>query len=289
VIPFRKMQGIGNDFVMIDAVRHPIPGERLPDLAVHLCDRRLGVGGDGLILILPGSKAPHRMRMFNPDGSESEMCGNGVRCFARMLRDLGYVESEVCRVETEAGVLELRFVGDDVRVAMGPARMLRGEIGMAGPADAQFVEEPVAEDLPLLGTAVSMGNPHLVIFVDDVASVPLALLGPRLERSPLFPSRVNVHFAQVMGRGRIIQRTWERGAGATLACGTGACATAVAACRTGRTDTRVEVRLPGGILHIEVDPDGEVWMTGAAELVFEGVWPLPTPAASGDEPESTRN
>ncbi len=270
MIPFSKMQGIGNDFVMLDALRDAISMEDLPDLARRINDRRLGVGGDGLIIGEKGQSAPFRMRMFNPDGSESEMCGNGVRCFARLLRDHGHIEGEQMEVETGAGVLGLRLVESGVRVDMGLARLTRGEIGMMDRAGETFVEQPIGEGLR--GTAVSMGNPHLVTFIDDAEAVDLLDVGPRLERHELFPQRTNVHFVQVLDRATLIQRTWERGAGATLACGTGACASAVAAVLTQRAERDVEVRLPGGTLRIEYDEDGRVWMTGPAETVFEGRW-----------------
>lgn len=271
MIPFTKMQGIGNDFVMIDALRETALPDDLPAFARMVCDRRFGIGGDGLILLEKGDEAPFRQRMFNPDGSESEMCGNGIRCFARLLVDHGHVTDEApIPVETGAGLLQVEVLPDRrVRVDMGIARLRRGAIGMAGGSETQgFIEQEVGYGLR--GTAVSMGNPHLVIFVDDVAKVDLETLGPELERHPLFPQRTNVHFVQVVDRTHLIQRTWERGAGVTLACGTGACASVVAAVITDRTERKVENRLPGGPLEIEVAPEGRVMMTGAAETVFEG-------------------
>ncbi|HSI73292.1 MAG TPA: diaminopimelate epimerase [Fimbriimonas sp.] len=280
MIAFTKMQGIGNDFVMVDLISSPLPSEGegsgvragLPELAKKVNDRRFGIGGDGLILLEKGEQAPFKMRMFNPDGSESEMCGNGIRCFAVLLKDHGHIDSDTVDVETGAGVLKLNLVGEDsVRVDMGPARLTRGEIPMMGTADEQFVEQPVGEGF--MGTAVSMGNPHLVIFVNDVSKIDLELLGPRFENDALFPRRTNVHFVQVVDRATLIQRTWERGAGATLACGTGACSVGVAGFLTGRTDRSVEVRLPGGSLHIEYLEDGRVLMTGPAKTVFTGELP----------------
>lgn len=268
------MHGLGNDFVMVEALTRHVDEATLPALARRLNDRRFGIGGDGLILAVPGEKAALRMRMFNPDGSESEMCGNGVRCFARFVRDLGLVEEDSLVVETGAGLLRLWSLPDgQVRVDMGPARLSRSEIGMTGKPTDEFLERPVAmpgAELP--GTATSMGNPHLTLFVEDVAAVPLEAWGPLLERHPEFPARVNVHFVQVLNRGQLRQRTWERGAGATLACGTGACASAVAAFRTGRADRDTVVTLPGGDLRIEYAEDGTVFMTGPAERVFSGTW-----------------
>ncbi len=271
-LPFVKMQGIGNDFVMLDGLREPLPETDLPALARRANDRRLGVGGDGLILVERGETAPYRMRMFNPDGSESEMCGNGVRCFARLLKDRGYLESDVARVETGAGVLELTLLPEGrVRVDMGVAELDPARIGMAGVSGGRFVDAPFGA---YRATAVSMGNPHAVIFVPDAAAVDLETVGPELERSPLFPRRVNVHFVQVLSRAELVQRTWERGAGITLACGTGACACAVAAFETGRAGRDVLVHLPGGDLAIAYGEDGRVLMTGPAETVFTGTLTL---------------
>jgi diaminopimelate epimerase len=265
---FTKMQGIGNDFVMVDSIAEPLDAD-LPTLARRVNDRRFGVGGDGLILMERGVLAPFRMRMFNPDGSPSEMCGNGIRCFAVMLKDHGHLTASSTDVETGAGILNVELLdGGSVKVDMGMARLTRGDIGMAGPKDEQFVDQPVGRGFK--GTAVGMGNPHLVIFVDDVASVELEYLGREFEKHELFPNRTNTHFVQVVDRSHVIQRTWERGAGATLACGTGACAVAVAGFLTGRTERSVESKLPGGSLHLEYQEDGRVLMTGPAETVFEG-------------------
>jgi diaminopimelate epimerase len=212
--------------------------------------------------------------MWNPDGSESEMCGNGVRCFALFAIAEGLTEGPTIPVMTGAGPLVLTVLeGGRVKVDMGQARLARGEIGMTGPPDATFVDEPIEASFgPVRGTAVSMGNPHLVLFVKDVASVPLQDWGTELERHPLFPRRTNVHFVQVKDHGHIVQRTWERGAGATLACGTGACASAVAAFLNGHTGREVVVSLPGGDLEIVYQDDGRVFMTGPAVAVYSGVW-----------------
>jgi diaminopimelate epimerase len=245
----------------------------LAELARQVCDRKFGVGADGLILAERGSSAPFAMRMFNPDGSESEMCGNGVRCFALFLRDNGLTEAATIPVETGAGLLTLDVAEDGrVRVDMGPARLTRGEIGMTGPAGERFVAQPVA-GTDRVGTAVSMGNPHLVVFVPDVEAVDLEREGRALEHHGLFPNRVNVHFVQVVSRTHLRQRTWERGAGATLACGTGACAVAVAGFLNGLSERAVTVSLPGGDLSVEYCEDGRVLMTGPAETVFVGEWP----------------
>lgn len=254
--------------MVLDAVRDPEIPPDLSAVAVTVCDRHTGVGSDGLVVLQRGEQAPFRMRMFNPDGSESEMCGNAIRCMHRLARAHGLTREDAFDVETAAGTLKLSLSGSsDVRVSMGLARLRRSEIPMVGPPDEMFVEQPIGG---FMGTAVSMGNPHLVVFVRDVEAVELETSGPPLENDPLFPARTNVHFVQVVDRGRLIQRTWERGAGATLACGTGACAASVAAFVTGRAERAVDVRLPGGHLQIEYAESGEVFMTGPAEIVFEG-------------------
>lgn len=269
MIRFAKMQGLGNDFVVLDALRDDLFGLDLPALSPVLCDRRRGVGGDGVLLIEKGDEASFRMRMWNPDGTESEMCGNGLRCAAALLRER-HAEAETVEIETGAGVLSCAFVEGNVAVAMGRARFGRGEIGMAGPPGETFVESDLGDGT--LGTAISMGNPHLVVFVPDADAISLETRGLELERHPLFPQRTNVHFAEVLGPDEVRVRVWERGAGATLACGTGACAVAAAGVATGRLAPRSTVRLPGGPLTIEVAEDGEVTMTGPAVTVFEGSW-----------------
>ena len=286
MVQFTKMQGIGNDFVIVDAIQEPDLPSDLTSFARTTCDRRFGVGGDGLILLERGETAPFRMRMFNPDGSESEMCGNGIRCFAMLLQSHGHLTEDRVDVETGAGKLTLNLVGANrVRVDMGIARLKRAEIGMTegpeGPVALTLLRQSFGGQATVPfshcepngrgeGFAVSMGNPHLVIFVDDVAKIDLNEIGPKLEHHPEFPKRVNVHFVQVVDRAHLIQRTWERGAGITLACGTGACACGVAASVTGRSDRCVEIQLPGGKLEIEYAEDGRVFMTGPAETVFTG-------------------
>jgi diaminopimelate epimerase len=275
-LPFTKMHGIGNDFVMLDLLEGGGALGEISDwssLAVAVNDRRRGIGGDGLILMEAGVDAPYRMRMFNPDGSESEMCGNGIRCFARLLADRGHLDGDSADVETGAGRLRLELVGEDsVRVDMGIARLGRAEIGMWAGEPDPFIEADLGDGLA--GTAVSMGNPHVVLFTADVSMIDLEALGPKLEHHPLFPNRVNVHFIEVVGKDQLKQRTWERGAGITLACGTGACASAVAALVTGRTGNDVRIDLPGGTLRIEIDADRRVFMTGPAKTVYTGWWPL---------------
>jgi diaminopimelate epimerase len=268
---FTKMHGTGNDFVMVNGVKNDFPLALAQETARRLCDRRFGIGSDGLILATREGDGL-RMRMWNPDGSESEMCGNGVRCFALFAVEEGLSDGPTIQVSTGAGRLELTLLeGGRVRVDMGTARLTRGAIGMTGEPDKTFIDQQIGTSFgPVRGTAVSMGNPHLVVFVDDVDSVPLSDWGPVLERHALFPQRTNAHFVQVLDRGSLRQRTWERGAGATLACGTGACASVVAANVNGLTDRHVKVGLPGGELEIEYREDGRVFMTGPAVTVFTG-------------------
>jgi diaminopimelate epimerase len=273
-IEFTKMHGIGNDFIVVDAYTKSLPSGDLSELAKRLNDRKFGIGGDGLILVMRGESAPFRMRMLNPDGSEAEMCGNGIRCVARFVRDRGLTDQSQIPIETGAGLLELGLRDDsNVRVNMGKAHTNRGAIPMTGPKDEEAIGfEIEAAGKTFTGTAVSMGNPHVVIFVSDVKAVPLEQWGSAVENHSMFPNRTNVHFVQVVSNERLIQRTWERGAGATLACGTGACAVLVAAYLNGHTGRHATVQLPGGELEIEYEESGTVFMTGPAEFVFDGVW-----------------
>jgi diaminopimelate epimerase len=273
---FTKMHGAGNDFVIVDA--RDLDRD-WPALAVHVCDRHFGIGTDGLILVCPSAAADLRMRIFNPDGTEAEMCGNGIRCFVKYAveRGLAAPKDGAITVETPAGVLraEPAMAGatvELVRVAMGPPRFAPQEIPVAVEA------EPPVRDLPLdvdgrtiAVTCLSMGNPHAVHFIEEpVASFPLEALGPLVSNHELFPNGVNFEVARVLARDRIEARVWERGAGPTLACGTGACATVVAAGLAGLVDDRVAVRLPGGELTIEWDGAGDVMLTGPAVEVFSG-------------------
>lgn len=274
---FVKMHGLGNDFVVLDALTGE--GERSDAewarLAVALCDRHFGVGADGVLVVLPSECADVRMRIFNADGSEAEMCGNGVRCLARYARDRGRATDRL-RVETLAGVLELTFPGGagDVRVDMGPPRLAPRDIPMLAEGDRVLDEPLVVDGRELRICAVSMGNPHAVAFMDEaaLATFPLAALGPAVERHPRFPQRTNFEAAAVTGPHAATVRVWERGAGPTLACGTGACAVTVAGILTGRLQSPVAVTLPGGTLQIEWEPGGSVYMTGPTQYVFRGAW-----------------
>ena len=277
-LPFTKMQGCGNDYVYVDGFHHRVDDPAA--LAKAISDRRYGVGSDGLILILPSEKADVRMRMWNADGSESEMCGNGIRCVAKYAYERGLVGRRPhLTAETGAGLLglDLEVDGGEVRsvaVDMGMPRLERSEIPMLGPPGRVVDEEIRAGDRTFRITAVSMGNPHAVTFVDDAAAFPVERYGPLLENHPSFPRRTNVEFVQVLSRGEVVQRTWERGAGETWACGTGASAVCVAGVLTGRTDRALLVHLRGGDLRLEWREGGSVRKTGPATIVFEGAWPL---------------
>ena len=272
---FTKMQGAGNDYVYVNCFEEQVADPQ--KLAIQISDRNFGIGSDGLILIMPSDKADVRMRMFNSDGSESEMCGNGIRCVAKYAYDHGIVTGNEITAETGAGILTLRlFPGTDnkiekVRVNMGPPRLTRGEIPMTGDAGAGVVAEPlIILDRTFRITCASMGNPHCVIFVDDAERFPVSTYGPLIENHELFPRRTNVEFVQIISRTEVRQRTWERGAGETLACGTGASAVCVAGALNGLTEKRVLNHLSGGDLELEWAEDGHLYMTGPATEVFSG-------------------
>jgi len=272
---FIKMHGIGNDYIYVDCLQETV---REPEkLAVRISDRHFGVGGDGLILIMPSDKADARMQMFNADGSEGEMCGNGIRCVAKYVYEAGIARKPEITLDTLAGVLTLQLFPtqgkvEKVRVNMGQPRLRRQEIPMLGEGERVLGETLVADGREFAVTCVSMGNPHCVIYVDDVAHFPVAHYGPLLEHHPVFPRRTNVEWVEWINRREIRQRTWERGSGETLACGTGACGASVASVLNGRTDRLVTVHLLGGDLEIEWADDNHVYMTGPAVEVFRGEW-----------------
>jgi diaminopimelate epimerase len=273
---FIKMHGIGNDYVYVDCFRETVSEPE--KLAVHISDRHFGVGGDGLILILPSDKADARMRMFNADGSEAQMCGNGIRCLAKYVYESGISRKPQIAVETLAGVLSLQLITANgtvakVKVNMGMPRLRRQDIPMRGEGDRVLGEKLTAGDREFTVTCVSMGNPHCVIYVGDVAQFPVTHYGPLLEHHPQFPQRTNVEWVELINHREIRQRTWERGSGETLACGTGACAATVASVLNGKTDRAVTVHLLGGDLEIEWAADEHVYMTGPAVEVFHGDWP----------------
>ncbi len=280
---FEKLHGAGNDFVMLDGRD---TGERdWSSLARATCDRHFGVGADGLILLLPGSGgADLRMRMWNPDGSEAEMCGNGIRCLVRFAARHGLVASDAAEVsvDTLAGRLTCGVahrdgdgLPDQVRVDMGRPRLEPDEIPVRAPAPGPVRHFDLEVDGARYDVAcVSMGNPHAVLFVDeDPTGFPLDQVGPRIEHHPAFPQRTNFHVVRVLAAGRAVARHWERGAGLTLACGTGASAIGVAGRLRGLLSGDVLMDVPGGQLRIQWDGDGQVFMTGPAADVFAGEWP----------------
>ncbi len=272
---FTKMQGAGNDYVYVNCFEEHV--ESPEQVAVRVSNRNFGIGSDGLILILPSDKADVRMRMFNADGSESEMCGNGIRCVAKYAYDHGLVAKKELTAETGAGILTLllttngRDKVEKVRVNMGAPRLNRPEIPMLGDGAQRVVAKPLnILHTTFSITCVSMGNPHCVIFVDDVENFQVEKYGPLIENHELFPRRTNVEFVQVVSRAEVRQRTWERGAGETLACGTGASAVCVAGALNGVTEKKILNHLAGGDLELEWAEDGNVYMTGPAVEVFSG-------------------
>jgi len=272
---FTKMQGAGNDYVYVNCFAEQV--ENPEQLSIKVSNRNFGIGSDGLILIMPTANADVRMRMFNADGSESEMCGNGIRCVAKYAYDHGLVAKKEITAETGAGILTLQLFADGrnkvekVRVNMGAPRLTRAEIPMLGDGPERVVSAPLnILHTTFQITCVSMGNPHCVIFVDDVANFQVEKYGPLIENHELFPRRTNVEFIQIISRTEVRQRTWERGAGETLACGTGASAVCVAGVLNGLTDNKIINHLSGGDLELEWAADGNVYMTGPAVEVFSG-------------------
>ena len=272
---FTKMHGTGNDYIYVNGFEEKL--ENPSEAAVKLSDRRFGIGSDGLILILPSDVADCRMEMFNADGSIGKMCGNGIRCVAKYVYDRGLVKKDVLRVETRSGVKTLQLRVEDgkvasVRVNMGQAELDPEKIPVLFSKDRMVDEEVYTPSGNVWRvTCVSMGNPHAVIFVDDVEGVNLPAIGPEMEKHAMFPERANIEFAQVTGPHEVQMRVWERGSGETLACGTGACACAVASVLTGKADRDVTVHLRGGDLHVFWDPDtDDVYMEGPAAFVFDG-------------------
>ena len=280
---FTKMHGLGNDYVYIDCVNGPVPADPAK-LSVAVSDRHFGIGSDGLILICKSEVADARMRMFNADGSESEMCGNGLRCVAKYVHDHGIARKPKLAIETGRGVLtvELEVVegkAQRVRVNMGEPILKSAEIPTTLPGDPPVNVQFAAGGMSFLGTCVSVGNPHVVIYPDDsyfavAGRDPVAEFGPLIETADVFPRRINVNFVKVHSPGEVTMRTWERGSGITLACGTGACAVCVAGVLTGRTSRKLLAHLPGGDLTLDWnEADNCVYMTGPAAEVYSGEWP----------------
>ena len=278
MIPFTKMHGLGNDFVLVES-RH-LEGVDVAEAARRMCERHTGIGADGLLIVTPSKRADIGMRIINRDGTEAEMCGNGIRCLARYAYDCDLVKEECFCVETLAGILRPRLgFGRDgevlcVEVDMGAPVLERAMIPMTGPK-GRVLDEPLDTNMGAVRLSmVRMGVPHAVVFVDGIGDVGVETLGRAVETHPAFPERTNVNFVEVLGEGEIAVRTWERGAGATLACGTGVCASAVAANLLGRTQKKVRVRLELGALEITLEKDGRVLMKGPAQYVFEGEYQL---------------
>jgi diaminopimelate epimerase len=281
---FTKMQGLGNDYVYVDCFNNP-PPRQPAELSKVISDRHFGVGSDGLILICPSERADARMRMFNADGSESEMCGNGIRCFAKYVHDHGIARKPTLTVETGRGILTVELEvkngkAERIRVDMGEPILESERIPTTFPGP-RVIDVPLPEQQDWFAgcgldprmTCVSMGNPHAVLYCTDVAKVPLERVGPPLETAAWFPRRINVHFVQVHSPGEATMRTWERGSGITMACGTGASAVCVAGVLTGRTARRLLAHLPGGDLELHWDEkDNHLYMTGPAVEVFSGEW-----------------
>ncbi len=276
---FSKYHGLGNDFILVDN-RHRSEPVLTPEQAVTWCDRHFGIGADGVIFALPGQGGTdYTMRIYNSDGSEPEMCGNGIRCLAKFLETLESDDGEApqaphtYRIHTLAGLISPTLQPDgQVTVDMGPPYLLAQEIPTTLAAGEKVVDLPLTvADQTWTVTCVSMGNPHCITFVEDVEAIALATLGPQFEHHPAFPQRINTEFIQVVRPDYLKMRVWERGAGITLACGTGACASLVAGVLNGKCDRAATVELPGGPLHIEWRAaDNRVYMTGPAELAFQG-------------------
>jgi diaminopimelate epimerase len=279
-LPFSKMHGCGNDYVIVDGFHHAVADWGA--LSRRVSDRRFGVGSDGLIVALPSDKADFRMRMFNVDGSESEMCGNGLRCLTRFAVERGLVAKKPgLNVETGAGVLGLEVRGsngsvESVTIDMGKPRLERAEIPMKGPKGRAVDERIDVGGRPLAVTAVSMGNPHAVTYVDvDPMQYPVETVGPQVETHPSFPRRTNAHFVQVVSPREVRLRTWERGCGETMAFGTGACAVTVAGVLTGRTERDLLLHVRGGDLRVRWDAASDhVFLSGPAVEVYQGSLPL---------------
>ena len=273
---FTKMQGIGNDYVYVNCLQETI--ENPSELAKKISDRHYGVGSDGLIMINPSDKADFEMEMYNADGSRGEMCGNGIRCVAKYVYDYGLTDKTSISVDTLAGIKYLDLTVEDgkvvlVKVDMGKPMLRPEEVPVVSEKE-EVIDEPITVDgQEYRMTCVSMGNPHAVVFMDDIEHLEIEKIGPKFEHHERFPNRVNTEFVKVLDRQTASMRVWERGSGETLACGTGACAVAVACILGGYTENKVTVKLLGGDLLIEwYREQNKIYMTGPAAVVFDGVW-----------------
>lgn len=271
---FTKMEGLGNDYVYVNCFNETVEDPK--SVAMKVSDRHFGIGSDGLILIKPSEVADFRMDMYNADGSQSEMCGNGIRCVAKYVYDYGLTDKTSISVETLAGIKYLDLKIEDgkavmITVNMGAPELLAEKVPVKSDKE-KVIDEPIVVDgEEYKMTCVSMGNPHCIVFVDDTKNFPLEQVGPLFESHEVFPNRVNAEFVQILDRKTVNMRVWERGSGETLACGTGTCATVVASCLNGHTEDEVTVHLLGGDLHIKWDQEANlVYMTGPAKVVFDG-------------------
>lgn len=277
MIKFTKMHGIGNDYIYIDARKDKIANPK--KLAIAMSKPHFGIGADGIILILDSTKADFQMRIFNADGSEAEMCGNGIRCFGKYVYEHKLTKKTEMTIETKAGLKNLVLtitngLVKQVTVDMGEPVLERNRIPMIGEKGTVIDERIEVEGVHFDITAVSIGNPHVVIYVEDVKNFPVTKYGPIIENHELFPKRTNVEFVQVINENEVIQRTWERGSGETLACGTGASAVTVAGLLTGKNKRNLTVHLTGGDLKIKWDQKtNHIFKTGPAVEVFSGIWP----------------
>ena len=275
-INFTKMQGCGNDYVYISGFTEKIPLEKKPDFVRRMSDRHFGIGGDGVIFVNPSELADFEMEMYNADGTRAEMCGNGIRCVAKFVYDKGLTDKTEITVESFGQVKYLRLFTENgrvkqVRVDMGEPVLRAEEIPVVCGSEQAVAEAIEVEGRGYEMTCVSMGNPHAVVYMEDVAGLEIEKVGPFFENHPRFPRRVNTEFVKVLDRNTVEMRVWERGSGETLACGTGCCAVAVACVLNGLTERRVTVKVLGGALEIEWDEaNNRVYMTGPAETVFEG-------------------
>jgi diaminopimelate epimerase len=271
-LEFTKMHGCGNDFIFIDCLEQEPP--ELTALAGKLCDRRFGVGADQLLTIHRSRVADFKMEIYNSDGSQVEMCGNGIRCFAKYAFDHGLTDKQELEVETLAGIIRPRLVGDLVAVDMGEPILEGRKIPVD--ADGPIIDRPLTVDGGTYKvTCLSMGNPHCVVYLDAIDALDLEKIGPRFEHHPFFPRRVNTEFVEIVSRHEVRMRVWERGAGETWACGTGASAATVAGVLTGKTERKLTLHLKGGDLAVEWRADNRVIMTGPAEEVFHGTITVP--------------
>lgn len=271
---FTKMQGLGNDYVYVNCFKETI--ENPPEMAKKVSNRNFGIGSDGLIMINPSDVADFEMEMYNADGSRSEMCGNGIRCVGKYVYDYGLTEKEHISVETLAGIKYLDLTVEDgkvklVKVDMGNPELVPANIPIVADGD-RVIDEPInVNGTEYRMTGVSMGNPHAVVYVEDVKGLDIEKIGPAFENHERFPNRVNTEFVKVLDQNTVEMRVWERGSGETMACGTGACAVAVACILNGFTEDKVTVKLLGGDLQIEWDKEADkVYMTGPAEVSFDG-------------------